>query len=217
MNLEQARTNMVEQQIRTWEVLDQEVLDLLYLVPREEFVPPAHRALAFSDLEIPIGEGQQMWTPKMEARVLQEVAPRKHDLVLEVGTGSGYLTALLAHRAGHVHSVEIHPKLGELGRKNLARHGVDNVTLHMGDAARGWPRQAPYDVIVLTGSTPVLPRALLDSLAPGARLFAVVGEAPAMSARLVTCSAPGACRSTDLFETVIAPLVNAEHPPRFRF
>jgi len=217
MNLEQARTNMVEQQIRTWEVLDQEVLDLLYLVPREEFVPPAHRALAFSDLEIPIGEGQQMWTPKMEARVLQEVAPRKHDLVLEVGTGSGYLTALLAHRAGHVHSVEIHPKLGELGRKNLARHGVDNVTLHMGDAARGWPRPAPYDVIVLTGSTPVLPRALLDSLAPGARLFAVVGEAPAMSARLVTCSAPGACRSTDLFETVIAPLVNAEHPPRFRF
>ena len=217
MNLEQARTNMVEQQIRTWEVLDQEVLDLLYLVPREEFVAPEHRALAFSDLELPIGEGQRMWTPKMEARVLQEVAPKKHDVVLEVGTGSGYLTALLAHRAGHVHTVEINPKLGELGRKNLTRHGVDNVTLHTGDAARGWPRQAPYDVIVLTGSTPVLPRALLDSLAPGGRLFAVVGEAPAMSARIVTCNAPGACRSTDLFETVIAPLVNAEHPPRFQF
>jgi protein-L-isoaspartate(D-aspartate) O-methyltransferase len=217
MNLDQARTNMVEQQIRTWEVLDQEVLDLLYLVPREDFVPSAHRTLAFSDLEIPIGEGESMWTPKMEARVLQELAPRKHDLVLEVGTGSGYLTALLAHRAGHVHSVEIKPKLAELGRKNLTRHGVDNVTLHAGDASHGWPRQAPYDVIVLTGSTPILPRALLDSLAPGGRLFAVVGEAPAMAARLVTCSAPGACSSVDLFETVIAPLVNAEHPPRFTF
>ena len=217
MNLDQARTNMVEQQIRTWEVLDQDVLDLLYLVPREEFVPERYRALAFSDLEIPIGEGESMWTPKMEARVLQELAPRKHDLVLEVGTGSGYLTALLAHRAGHVHSVEIKPKLAELGRKNLTRHGVDNVTLHVGDASHGWPRQAPYDVIVLTGSTPILPRALLDSLAPGGRLFAVVGEAPAMAARLVTCSAPGACSSVDLFETVIAPLVNAEHPPRFTF
>jgi protein-L-isoaspartate(D-aspartate) O-methyltransferase len=217
MNIEQARSNMVEQQIRTWEVLDQEVLDLLYLVPREEFVPAEHRALAFSDLELPIGEGERMWTPKMEARVLQELAPKKQDLVLEVGTGSGYLTALLAHRAGHVHTVEIKPKLAELGRRNLARHGVDNVTLHAGDASRGWPSQAPYDVIVLTGSTPVLPRALLESLAPGGRLFAVVGEAPAMAARLVTCSVPPASRGTDLFETVIAPLVNAEHPPRFRF
>ena len=223
MNFDQARTNMVEQQIRPWEVLDQEVLDLLYLVPREDFVPAAHRALAFSDLELPLeegakaGSGERMWTPKMEARVLQELAPKKHDLVLEVGTGSGYLTALLAHRAGHVHSVEIKPKLAELGRANLGRHGVDNVTLHVGDAARGLPRQAPYDVIVLTGSTPTLPRALVDSLAPGGRLFAVVGEAPAMAARLYTCTAPGACAGVDLFETVIAPLVNAEHPPRFRF
>jgi protein-L-isoaspartate(D-aspartate) O-methyltransferase len=217
MNLEQMRSNMVEQQIRTWEVLDQEVLDLLYLVPREEFVAPEHRAMAFSDLELPLGEGERMWTPKLEARVLQELAPKKQDLVLEVGTGSGYLTALLAHRAGHVHSVEIKPKLAELGRKNLSRHGVDNVTLHAGDAARGWPRQAPYDVIVLTGSTPLLPQDLLDSLAPGGRLFAVVGEAPAMAAQLVTCTAPGACRSTALFETVVAPLANAAQPPRFRF
>jgi len=208
---------MVEQQIRTWEVLDQEVLDLLYLVPREEFVLPQHRELAFSDLELPIGDGEKMWTPKMEARVLQELAPKKHENVLEVGTGSGYLTALLAHRAAHVHSVEIDPQLAELGRRNLSRHGFDNVTLHFGDGARGWPRHAPYDVIVLTGSTPVLPRALADSLAPGGRLFAVVGEAPAMAARLLACAAPGACHATDLFETVIAPLVNAEHPPRFRF
>jgi protein-L-isoaspartate(D-aspartate) O-methyltransferase len=221
MNLEQARTNMVEQQIRTWEVLDQDVLDLLYLVPREQFVPEKHRNLAFSDLEIPLEEGvkagERMWQPKMEARVLQELALRKSDRVLEVGTGSGYLTALLAHRGGHVHTVEIDPKLAELGRKNLARHGVDNVTLQVGDAARGWPSQAPYDVIVLTGSTPALPRAFLDSLAPGGRLFAVVGEAPAMVARLVACSAPGAGLSTNLFETVIRPLQNAEHPPRFRF
>jgi protein-L-isoaspartate(D-aspartate) O-methyltransferase len=217
MNLEQARFNMVEQQIRTWEVLDQEVLDLLYLVPREEFVLPEHRALAFSDLELPIGEGQNMWTPKLEARVLQELAPKKTDNVLEIGTGGGYLTALLAHRGGHVHTVEIEPKLAELGRRNLARHGVDNVTLHAGDGARGWPRQAPYDVIVLTGSTPVLPQAFLDALAPGGRLFAVVGEAPAMVARLVSCSAPGACRGIDLFETVVAPLANAAQPARFRF
>jgi protein-L-isoaspartate(D-aspartate) O-methyltransferase len=221
VNLEQARNNMVEQQIRTWEVLDQDVLDLLYLVPREEFVPPQYRALAFSDLEIPIevgtNAGEKMWQPKMEARVVQELALKKTDHVLEVGTGSGYLTALLAHRSGHVHSVEIKPALHELGRKNLARQGLDNVTLQVGDAAHGWPAQAPYDAIVLTGSTPLLPRALLDQLAPGGRLFAVVGEAPAMTARLVTCTAPGAFGSIDLFETVLAPLVNAEHPPRFKF
>ena len=220
MNSEQARNNMVEQQIRTWEVLDQDVLDLLYLVPREEFVPPQYRALAFSDLEIPLEEakdGERMWQPKMEARVLQEVNARKTDSVLEVGTGSGYLTALLAHRAAQVYSVEIKPALAALGRRNLARQALENVILQTGDAAHGWPSQAPYDVIVLTGSTPLLPRALLGQLAPGGRLFAVVGEAPAMSDRLVTCSAPGAYGTVDLFETVIAPLVNAEQPPRFKF
>jgi len=217
MNSEQARNNMVEQQIRTWEVLDQGVLDLLYLVPREEFVLAQYKALAFSDMEIPIGEGERMWQPKMEARVLQELALKKTDRVLEVGTGSGYLTALLSRRAGHVHTVEIKPKLAELGRKNLAKQAVDNVTLQIGDAARGWPGQAPYDVIVLTGATPVLPHAFLEQLAAGGRLFAVVGEAPAMTARLVTCTTPGAYGSVDLFETVIAPLVNAEQPSRFKF
>src|SRR5687768_2749843 len=126
MNFEQARTNMVEQQIRTWEVLDQEVLDLLYVVPREEFVPAQHRALAFSDLEIPIGEGERMWQPKLEARVLQELALKKTDHVLEVGTGSGYLTALMAQRAAKVVSVESRPALAAFGRRNLERHGVDN-------------------------------------------------------------------------------------------
>ncbi len=217
MNFEQARTNMVEQQIRTWEVLDQAVLDLLYAVPREDFVPSAYRTLAFADMEIPIGEGEKMMAPRIEARILQELAPHKTERVLEVGTGSGYLTALLAHRAAHVHSVEIRPALAAFGRDNLARHGADSVTLEIGDAARGWPTRAPYDVIVLTGSTPVLPRVLLDQLAPGGRLFAVVGELPVMVARLVTCSAPGAFSSVELFDTVLAPLANAEQPPRFKF
>ena len=217
MNFEQARSNMVEQQIRTWEVLDQAVLDLLYAVPREDFVPPPYRTLAFADMEIPIGEGEKMMAPKLEARILQEVAPRKSERVLEVGTGSGYLSALLAHRAAHVHSVEIRPALAAFGRANLERHGADNVTLETGDAARGWPTRAPYDVIVLTGSTPVLPKALLEQLSPGGRLFAVVGEGPVMVARLVTCSAPGALRSVELFDTLLAPLANAEQPPRFIF
>jgi protein-L-isoaspartate(D-aspartate) O-methyltransferase len=217
MNLEQARSNMVEQQIRTWQVLDQDVLDLLYAVPREEFVPAEHRALAFSDLQIPLGDRQKMWEPKMEARVLQALAVHKTDRVLEVGTGSGYLTALLAHRAAQVVSVEIHPRLAEFGRRNLERHGADNILLEIGDAARGWPGHAPYQVIVLGGSTPLLPRAFLEQLDVGGRLFAVVGEPPVMSARRVTCTAPGAYQSSDLFETVLAPLVNCERPPRFRF
>jgi protein-L-isoaspartate(D-aspartate) O-methyltransferase len=217
MNPEQARTNMVEQQIRPWEVLDQDVLDLLYVVPREEFVPQQHRALAFSDLEIPIGEGQKMWQPKLEARVLQELNIRKTDRVLEVGTGSGYLAALMSHRAAHVVSVEISPALAAFGRANLERHGADNVTLEIGDGARGDPKRAPYDAIVLTGSTPVLPASLREQLAPGGRLFAVVGEPPVMVARLVTRTAPGAYGTVELFDTVLAPLVNAERPPRFRF
>ena len=217
MNIEQARFNMVEQQIRPWEVLDQEVLDLLYVVRREDFVPPAYRALAFSDLEIPIGEGEKMMQPKVEARVLQEVAPLKTDKVLEVGTGSGYMAALLAHRARHVHSVEIAPNLKRCGESNLRGADIANVTVELGDAARGWSKHAPYDVIVLTGSTPVLPDAFLQQLAPGGRLFAVVGEAPVMTARLVTCVAAGSFNTVDLFETVLAPLRNALERDKFVF
>src|SRR5512132_214256 len=175
MNLEQARTNMVEQQIRPWEVLDQGVLDLLYAVPREEFVPPSCRNLAFSDMEIPIGEGERMWPPKLEARVLQELAPKRSDRVLEVGTGSGYFTALLAHRSAHVYSVEIRPALAAFGKANIARHGLDNVTLATGDGASGVPRAfpygGPYDIVGLTGSVPHLPKGLLDALATGGRAF----------------------------------------------
>jgi protein-L-isoaspartate(D-aspartate) O-methyltransferase len=217
MNLEQARHNMVEQQIRTWEVLDQDILDLLYAVPREDFVPSAYRNIAFSDLEVPLGEGERMWPPKLEARVLQELAVQRSERVLEVGTGSGYLTALLAHRAAQVYTVEIRPALAEFGRANLARHGRDNVVAEVGDGAFGYPNWAPYDVIVLTGSTPLVPQSLLDSLAPGGRLFAVVGDAPAMAARIFTCVAPGAIRTMDLFETVVAPLANCAQPSRFTF
>lgn len=221
MNFEQARTNMVEQQIRTWDVLDQDVLDLLYAVPREDFVPVAYRALAFTDMEIPLEPGvpggERMMAPRMEARIVQELTVRKSDHVLEVGTGSGYLTALLAHRAAQVRSIEIKPALTEFSRANLSRHGVENVTLETGDASHGWPAHAPYDVIVLGGSTPELPRQFLEQLAPGGRLFAVVGNAPVMVAKLLTCSAPGEFASAELFDTVIAPLFNAERPSRFEF
>ncbi len=217
MNIEQARFNMIEQQVRPWEVLDQDVLDLLYVVRREDFVPAAHRALAFSDIEIPLGDGERMWTPKIEARVLQELGVKKMERVLEVGTGSGYFAALLAHCAQHVTSVEINPRLRTFGEQNLQRRELDNVTVELGDAAQGWGAHAPYDIIVLTGSTPVLPQALLAQLKTGGRLFAIVGDAPVMEARLVTRVAGNALRSVDLFETSFPPLRNAAQPQRFSF
>lgn len=217
MNVDQARLNMIEYQIRPWEVLDQQVLDLLYAVKREDFAPPAYRMLAFSDLEIPIGQGECMWPPKLEARVLQALAVKPTDQVLEVGTGSGYFTALLARLAQHVYSVELNPVLKAAGEANLRRTGVDNATVELGDAARGWTKHAPYDIIVLTGSTPELPQALLQQLKPGARLFAVVGNPPVMAARMVTCTGEGAYNAVDLLETQIAPLTNALEGERFRF
>jgi protein-L-isoaspartate(D-aspartate) O-methyltransferase len=217
MDWERARFNMIEQQIRPWEVLDQDVLDSLYVVRREEFVPEAHRALAFSDIQIPLGDGETMMHPRIEARLLQEIAVKPNDKVLEIGTGSGYLTALLAHRARHVVSVEINPRLKAFGESNLRAAGVKNVTLELGDGARGWAGQAPYDVIVLTGSTPLLPDAFLQQLNVGGRLFAIVGDPPVMSARLVTCVGEDSYNTIDIFETSIAPLKNALQPERFVF
>ena len=216
MDIEQARFNMIEQQVRTWDVLDQEVLDLLFTVRREEFVPPAYRALAFADLEIPLPGGERMWTPKMEARVVQELKLRPGESVLEIGTGSGYLTALMASLGTRVTSVEIDPALSVAAAPKLARAGVPPVELRVGDGARGFGA-GEYDAIVLTGSTPVLPDAFARQLAPGGRLFAVVGDAPAMTARMVRWAAPGAATTQDLFETVVAPLKNAATPSRFRF
>lgn len=217
MDIEQARYNMVEQQIRPWDVLNQAVLDLLSRVRREDYVPAAHQALAFVDMEIPLGHGQTMWTPKLEARALQELAVRPTDRVLEIGTGSGYLTALLASQATEVVSVDIVPEFTAAATQKLRAHGFDNVALHPGDAAHDWPDEAGFDVIVLTGSTPLLSDAFRRRLHVGGRLFAIVGEAPVMQAQLITCTAPGAFRSVTLFETCVAPLLNAPHPAAFVF
>lgn len=217
VNVEQARYNMVEQQIRPWEVLDQEVLDLLFQVRREEFVPEPYKALAFADMEIPLGHGEVMLPPKLEARMLQELGVKPGDKVLEVGTGSGYMTALLSHRARHVYSVEIHPELKAFGERNLQAHDIRNVTVELGDASRGWSAHAPYDAILLTGSVPVLPEAFQQSLAVGGRLLAVVGEEPIMEAMLITRVGEGAFRTDLLFETCIPPLRNAWRPSRFVF
>jgi len=217
IDLERARFNMVEQQIRPWEVLDQEVLDLLFAVRREEFVPAQYRSLAFVDTEIPLGHGEKMLAPKIEARMVQALAVKPGDRVLEVGTGSGYMTALLAKRGAHVYSVEIIPEFSAQAAAKLEAHGITNVTLEVGDAARGWDRHAPYDVIVLTGSVPVLADAFERSLNPGGRLLAVIGEAPAMEARLITCTAPDTYNSIGLFETCIPALRNAPQPERFVF
>ena len=217
MNLEETRFYMVVQQIRTWNVLDDSVLDLLYKIRREEFVLPANRAMAFVDMETPLGHGQVMLAPKMEARILQELHVQKTDKILEVGSGSGYLTALLAEKGAHVYSVEIVPELKAMAENNLRTHGITNVTVEQGDAAQGWSKHEPYDVIVLTASTPVLPETFLKSLNPGGRLFAIVGEDPVMEALLITCTAPGEFKTTQLFETCTAPFINALQPARFTF
>lgn len=217
MDIEQARFNMIEQQIRTWDVLNQDVLDLLFKIKREEYVPPAYRMLAFSDLELPLGHGEVMLAPKLEARMLQELELKKTDKVLEIGTGSGYMTVLLASSARLVHTVERIPEFKMQAEKKLAEHGITNVVAEVGDAARGWPRQGPYDAIVLTGSVPILAEAFLESLTVGGRLLAIIGEAPAMRARLYTRYSESGIRHDDLFETVIPMLYNAPQVEKFIF
>jgi protein-L-isoaspartate(D-aspartate) O-methyltransferase len=217
MNIEQARFNMVEQQIRPWEVLDADVLELLFEVKREDFVPPEHRSIAFADLEVPLGHGESMMQPKIEARILQDLAVQAGETVYEVGTGSGYLTALLSRRARHVTSAEIHPDLKSRAERNLRAMGAANVTLLEGDSARAPLAESAFDVIVLTGSTPVLPQAFLDRLSVGGRLFAVLGDSPVMKAVIVRQPVAGSFQHVELFETMLRPLVNAAQPPRFRF
>lgn len=217
MNFERARFNMVEQQIRPWEVLDQDVLDLLMTVKREEFVPAAYKTLAFADIEVPIGCGQVMLKPPIEGKVLQALQVKRSDTVLEIGAGSGYFAALLAARTDWVRTVEIEPELARLAAENLSRYGVTNVIVEQGDAARGWSEHAPYDVIVVSGGLPMLPASLLAQLKVGGRLFAFVGEAPVMKARLVTCVAEGQYRTEDIFETVVPMLRNVQRNDDFRF
>ncbi len=214
--MEQARFNMVEQQIRPWDVLDGEVLDLLKKIKREHFVPITQRALAFMDLDIPLGHGAKMWQPKMEARAIQALALKHSDKVLEVGTGSGYLTALIANLANHVTSVEIVPELSAFAERNLASLHNDNVTLAVGDAANGWGT-TEYDAVVLTGSVPLQPIGLLKNVKVGGRLFAVIGDAPAMKACLIKKVSADKFDTATLFEFSVEPLKNAQQPQRFVF
>ena len=224
MNVEQARFNMIEQQIRPWDVLDAHVLDLLAAVRRENFVPPAHRALAFADLEIPLkpGEqavaaGQDMLAPRVEARMLQDLQVAKHEKVLEIGTGSGFMAALLGHRAQRVLSLEIDDELARTAHANLQRAGVLNVEVRTADGARtDLSAHGPFDVIVLSGSVAELPDALLALLKPGGRLMAVVGDEPVMRATLVQRTEAGLA-SSQPWDTIAPRLLNFPEPLRFRF
>lgn len=214
--MELARFNMVEQQIRPWDVLDADVLDLIRKFKREQFVPVDKQSLAFMDVEIPLGHNAKMWPPRVEARALQSLKLKPSDRVLEVGTGSGYLTALMSRMAEHVTSVELVQELSARAARTLATHHFDNVTLEVGDASRGWGKEK-YDAIVLTGSVPMPPQSFYDMLNIGGRLFAIVGDAPAMHALQVSCVAPGVFETTTLFETCVDPLINAPQPQRFVF
>jgi|SRR5687767_1389170 len=217
MNTEQARFNMIEQQIRPWDVLDQGVLSLLAVVKREDFVPPAYKTLAFVDTEVPLPHGQFMLAPKVEARLLQELDVRKHERVLEVGAGSGHMAALLGHKAQQVVTLETIPELAEMARANLQRAGVMNVNVRQADGSRGLPDEAPFDVILLSGSVAEVPPSLLAQLKVGGRLAAVVGQQPIMRATLFTRSGEHGFSSVELFDTVAPRLTGFDEPTRFRF
>ena len=217
MNIEQARFNMIEQQIRPWNVLDQDVLDLLVVVKREEFVPAAHKALAFVDTEIPLPGGEAMFTPKTEARILQEVMLKKHETVLEIGAGSGYMAALLAHKGRHVTTVEILPELKAMAEANLARAGVTNVTVEEGNGAAGWDKGAPFDVIVISGGLEVLPEAFLKQVKVGGRIAAIIGVAPVMSVNIITRVSETAYDTVKVFETNVKQLSGAKAVSHFTF
>jgi len=221
MDLEKARFNMIEQQIRPWDVLDPQVLQLLSVVRREDFVPLAHRALAFVDMEIPLREGgaqgQVMLAPRVEARLLQDLDVKPHEKVLEIGAGSGYMAALLAHRAQRVVTLEIQPELARMARANLQRAGVDNVEVREADGAQGAQPDGPFDVILLSGSVAELPQSLLDQLKIGGRLAAIVGDEPVMRATLVTRTGDSAWSTAQPWDTVAPRLLNFAEHSRFHF
>ena len=217
MNFEQARFNMIEQQIRPWDVLDADVLHLLSVVKREDFVPLAHKALAFVDMEIPLGHGQCMLAPRVEARMLQDVAVQKHEKVLEIGAGSGYMAALLAHRAQRVISLEINPELAAMARTNLQKAGITNAEVRQFDGAKGTPAEGPFDVIVLSGSVAEVPPALLANLKVGGRLIAIVGDEPMMRATLITRTGEADFKTSQPWDTVAPRLLNFPEPSPFHF
>lgn len=221
-SFEQARTNMIQQQIRPWGVLDASVLELLSRVPRDCFVPPHLRSLAYVDCELPLNvghgdTGEVMLAPKIEARILQELHIQPRDLVLEVGTGSGYMAALAAHRAQTVWTVELLPELAAFGAANLAHAGVRNAHVERGDGAHGWAQHAPYDVIIVSGAVPEVPAAMLAQLKLGGRLAAIVGSAPAMQLQIVRRTGEERFEIRPLFETVTRYLRNTRAPSSFRF
>jgi len=217
MNFETARHNMIEQQIRPWNVLDMTVLNLLNEVHREDFVPAEYKTSALVDVEIPLGNGELMLPPRMEARFLQALNIHPHETVLEIGTGSGYMTALLAHLALRVFSVDIDQNMSQEAGRKLAAHDISNVTLEVGDGSNGWSDHAPYDVILVTGSTPELSSKFEQSLNINGRLLAVVGDEPNMEVQLVTRTGDNEFKRENLFETVVPALQNAPTPARFQF
>lgn len=217
MNYEQARMNMIEQQIRPWEVLDQDVLSLLGELHREDFVPEPYKQLALADLNLPLRHGEVTMTPKMEARILQSLAVENNETILEIGTGCGYFTALLGRSGGIVHSVDIHEDFTREAGEKLKQHGNGNARLYTGDALRGWPSEAPYDVIAVTGSVPFRIPEYEEQLSVGGRLFVITGESPIMDACLVTRVGADEWSREYLFETDLPPLVGATKASSFKF
>lgn len=211
-----ARRQMIEQQVRAWEVLDLRVLEAMERVPREEFTPPPYRELAFADMNVPLGHGQSMLAPKLEGRMLQALALGPDDAVLEVGTGSGYFAACLGALARSVKSIEIHPDLAATARASLARTDVHNVTVEAADAF-AIDGTARFDAVVLTGSLPVYDARFESWLAVGGRLLVVVGQGSVMEARRLTLVSPGEWLQESLFETVMDPLLHALEPSKFIF
>jgi len=217
MNVEQARFNMIEQQIRPWNVLDPAVLSLLGSVKREDFVPAAHRTLAFMDIEVPLADGQVMLAPRVEARLLQELGLHRHEKVLEIGTGSGFMAALLAHKSQQVLSYEIRPALAAMARENLRHAMVMNAEVRQGDGAAGDASRGPWDAIVLSGSVAQVPQALLDQLKVGGRLVAIVGSEPMMHARRIIRTSERDFRTEELFDVVAPRLDGFGEPSTFSF
>ncbi|WFE68142.1 protein-L-isoaspartate O-methyltransferase [Thiomicrospira sp. R3] len=215
MNLDQARFFMVEQQIRPWDVLDPQVLDLLKSLPRHEFVAQSQQKLAYSDIELPIGEGQSMLAPKIEAKIMQAIDVAQTDDVLEIGTGSGYMTALLASLAHCVTTIDIFESLQTTAKARLKK--FNNIKFHIGDASQTWNDLKDYDAIVLTGSCALIPESYKTKLKLGGRLFAIVGQSPAMEAMLVTRLSENEWFEESLFETDVMPLINAESKEAFSF
>lgn len=219
MDFERARYNMIEQQIRTWDVLDQRVLDTLAAIPRHRYVPDDFRSLAYCDTRVPIGHGEVMMNPNVEGRMLQALQLSAGERVLEIGTGSGYVTACLRALAGSVESVEIHADLSSSAAQKLQRDAVRDVTLQVGDAAAGWGEPASYDAIAITGSLPALPQRFREALRIGGRLFVVCGvlDEPIMEACLITRVSDDNWSTESIFETELAPLANCTPAPEFVF